>query len=76
MILKANEFKFADAMRAKLSVIVRASPPEGWLRGAVLVSEGKIPYLNFLQIIGAALDTEFEAQLGEYQDNDLRIIRH
>ena len=73
MILKASEFKFADAMRAKFPLIVRASPPEGWPRGAVLVSEGKIPYRNFLQIIGAALDTEFDAQLGEYQDNDPRM---
>ena len=70
MILKASEFKFPDAMRAKFPVIVRASPPEGWPRGAVLVSEGKIPYRNFLQIIGAAPDTGFDAQIGEYQDND------
>jgi hypothetical protein len=74
MILKANEFKFADAMRAKFPVIVRASPPEGWPRGAVMVSEGKIPYRNFLQIISSAPETEFEAQLGEYQDNDPRMI--
>ena len=74
MILKASEFKFPDAMRAKFPVIVRASPPEGWPRGAVLVSEGKIPYRNFLQIIGAAPDTEFEAQLGDYQDNDPGMI--
>jgi hypothetical protein len=74
MILKASEFKFPDAMRAKFPVIVRASPPEGWPRAAVMVSEGKIPYRNFLQIIGSAPDTEFEAQLGEYQDNDPRMI--
>src|SRR6266511_5108095 len=74
MILKASEFKFPDAMRAKFPVIVRASPPEGWPRGAVVVSDGKIPYRNFLQIIGSAPDTEFEAQLGEYQDNDPRMI--
>ena len=74
MILKASEFKFPDAIRAKFPLIVRASPPEGWPRGAVMVSEGKIPYRNFLQIIGAAPDTEFEAQLGEYQDNDPRMI--
>ena len=74
MILKASEFKFPDAMRAKFPVIVRASPPEGWPRGAVMVSKGKIPYRNFLQIIGSAPDTEFEAQLGEYQDNDPRMI--
>src|SRR6266545_6672260 len=74
MILKASEFKFADAMRAKFPLIVRASPPEGWPRGAVMMSEGKIPYRNFLQIIGSAPDTEFEAQIGEYQDNDPRMI--
>jgi len=74
MIFKASEFKFPDAMRAKFPVIVRASPPEGWPRGAVMVSEGKIPYRNFLQIIGAAPDTEFEAQLGECQDNDPRMM--
>jgi hypothetical protein len=74
MILKASEFKFTDAMRAKFPVIVRASPPEGWPRGAVMMSEAKIPYRNFLQIIGSTPDTEFEAQLGEYQDNDPRMI--
>jgi hypothetical protein len=74
MILKASEFKFPDVMRAKFPVIVRASPPEGWPRGVALLSEGKIPYRNFLQIIGAAPDTEFEAQLGEYQDNDPKMI--
>jgi hypothetical protein len=74
MILKANEFKFPDAMHAKFPVIIRASPPEGWPRGVVMVSDGKIPYRNFLQIIGAAPDTGFDAQLGEYQDNDPRMI--
>jgi len=70
MILKGSEFKFSDATRAKFPVIVRASPPEGWPRGAVMVSDDKIPYRNFLQIIGAAPDTGFDAQIGEYQDND------
>jgi len=70
MILKGIEFKFSDATRAKFPVIVRASPPEGWPRGAVMVSDDKIPYRNFLQIIGAAPDTGFDAQIGEYQDND------
>jgi hypothetical protein len=74
MILKASEFKFPDAMRAKFPVIVRASPPEGWSRGMVVVSEGKMPYRNFLQMIGAAPDTEFEAQFGEYHDNDPGMI--
>ena len=74
MILKASEFKFPDVLRAKFPVIVRASPPEGWPRGAVMVSDGKTPYRNFLRIIGAALDTEFEAQFGDYQDNDPRML--
>ena len=74
MILKASEFKFPDAIRAKFHMIVRASPPEGWPRGAVIASEDEMPYRNFLQIIGAAPDTEFEAQIGEYEDNDPRII--
>jgi hypothetical protein len=73
MILKASEFKFPDAMRTKFPVIVRASPPEGWPCGVVMVSDGKIPYRKFLQIIGAAPDTEFEAQFGDYQDNDPRM---
>ena len=40
----------------------------------MLVSEGTGPYRNFLQIIGAAPVTEFEAQIGEYRDNDPRMI--
>ncbi len=39
-----------------------------------MVSDGNIPYRNFLQIIGAALDTEFVAQTDEYPDNDPRMI--
>lgn len=74
MILRASEFKFPDATRAKFPLIVRASPPEGWPRGGVMVSDGKIPYRNFLQIIGATPDMEFEAQLGDYQDNDPRML--
>jgi hypothetical protein len=74
MILKASEFKFPDAMRRMFPLIVRASPPEGWPRGAVMVSEGKMPYRNFLQMIGAAPDTEFEAQIGEYQDDNPRMM--
>ena len=73
MILKASEFKFPDAMRAKFSLIVRASPPEGWSRGTVMLSEGKIPYRNFLQIIGASPESDFDAQIGEYRDNDPRM---
>jgi len=74
MTLKASDFKFPDALRTKFPVIVRASPPEGWPRGGVMVSDGKIPYRNFLQIIGTAPDTEFESQLGEYQNNNPRMI--
>ena len=74
MILKGIEFKFSDATRAKFPVIVRASPPEGGPRGAVMVSDDKIPYRNFLQIIGAAPDTGFDAQIGEYQDNDPGMV--
>jgi len=73
MILKASEFKFPDAMRAKFSLIARASPPEGWSRGTVMLSEGKIPHRNFLQIIGASPESDFDAQIGEYRDNDPRM---
>ena len=73
MILKASEFKFPDTMRVKFPLIVRASPPEGWPRGTVVVSENKIPYRSFLQIIGAAPASEFEAEIGEYHDDDPRI---
>ena len=63
MILKASEFNFPDAVRAKyFPLIVRASPPEGWPRGTVVVSENKVPYRNFLQIIGASPASEFEAE--------------
>jgi hypothetical protein len=74
MILKPSEFKFPDALRAKFPLIVRASPPEGWPRGTITVSENRIPYRIFLRVIGAAPDTEFEAQIGEYQDNDPRMM--
>ena len=74
MILKASEFKFLDAMRAKFSLVVRASPPEGWPRGPVIATENRVPYKNFLQIVGSAPNTDFEIQIGEYQDNDPRII--
>jgi hypothetical protein len=73
MIFRASEFKFPDAMRVKFSLIVRASPPEGWSRGTVMLSEGKIPYRNFLQIIGASPESDFDAQIGEYRDNDPRM---
>jgi hypothetical protein len=74
MLLKASEFHFSDAARAKyFPLVIRASPPEGWARGTVVVSENKIPYRNFLQIIGASLASEFETEIGEYQDNDPRI---
>ena len=73
MIFKASEFKFPDTMRVKFPFIVRASPPEGWPRGTVVVSENKFPYRCFLQIIGASQASEFEAEIGEYQDSDPRI---
>lgn len=33
-----------------------------------------MPYKNFLQIVGSAPNTDFEIQIGEYQDNDPRIM--
>jgi hypothetical protein len=45
MLLKASEFSFPDTVRRKyFPLVIRASPPEGWLRGTVVVSERKIPY--------------------------------
>lgn len=74
MLLKASEFHFPDALRAKyFPLVIRASPPEGWPLGIVVVSETKVPYRNFLQTIGASPATEFEAEIGEYQDRDPRI---
>src|SRR5918996_4175826 len=74
MLLKASEFNFPDIVRRKyFPLIIRASPPEGWPRGTVVVSENKVPYRCFLQTIGASPATEFEAEIGEYQDNDPRI---
>ncbi len=74
MLLKASEFHFPDAVRAKyFPLVIRASPPEGWPRGIVVVSENKLPYRCFLQVIGASPASEFEAEIGDYQDNDPRI---
>src|SRR5215471_6905875 len=74
MRLKASEFHLPDAVRAKyFPLVIRASPPEGWPRGTVVVSENKVPYRCFLQIIGASPASEFEAEIGEYQDSDPRI---
>lgn len=74
MLLKASEFNFSDAVRTNyFPLVIRASPPEGWPRGTVVVSENKVPYRCFLQIIGASPASEFEAEIGEYQDNDPRI---
>jgi hypothetical protein len=74
MLLKASDFHFPDAVRAKyFPLVIRASPPEGWPRGTVVVSENKLPYRCFLQIIGASPATEFEAEIGEYENNDRRI---
>jgi len=73
MLLKASEFHFPDAVRAKyFPLVIRASPPEGWPRGTVVVSKNKLPYRCFLQVIGASPALEFEAELGEYRDNDPR----
>jgi hypothetical protein len=74
MLLKASEFHFPDALRAKyFPLVIRASPPEGWQHGTVVVSENKVPYRCFLQIIGASPASEFETEIGEYRDNDPRI---
>src|ERR671918_1053714 len=74
MLLRASEFSFPDTVRRKyFPLIIRASPPEGWPRGTVVVSENKVPYRCFLQIIGASPASEFEAEIGEYQDNDPRM---
>lgn len=74
MLLKASEFHFPDAMRAKyFPLVIRASPPEGWPRGIVVVSENKLPYRCFLQVIGASPASEFRAEAGDYRDNDPRI---
>src|SRR5499425_3317968 len=74
MLLKAIEFNFPDTVRLKyFPLVIRASPPEGWPRGTVVVSERKVPYRCFLQIIGATPATEFEIEVGEYRDNDPRI---
>jgi hypothetical protein len=74
MLLQASEFHFPDAVREKyFHLIIRASPPEGWPRGTVVVSETKVPYRCFLQIIGASPASEFKAEIGEYQNKDSRI---
>jgi hypothetical protein len=74
MILKASEFNFPDGVRSKyFPLVIRASPPEGWPRGMVVVSENKVPYRCFLQTIGASPASEFEVENREYQDNDPRI---
>jgi hypothetical protein len=74
MLLKASEFNFPDTVRRKyFPLVIRASPPEGWPRGTVIVSESKVPYRCFLQIIGVSPASEFETEIGEYQNSDLRI---
>src|SRR5713226_6150659 len=74
MILKASEVNFPDGVRSKyFPLVIRASPPEGWPRGTVVVSENKIPYRCFLQTVGASPASEFEAQIAGYLDNDPRI---
>ena len=74
MILRASEFNFPEGVRAKyFPLIMRASPPEGWPHGIVVVSENRAPYRCFLQIIGASPAAEFEAEISDYLDNDPRI---
>jgi hypothetical protein len=74
MLLKVSEFNFPDTVRRKyFPLVIRASPPEGWPRGTVVMSESKVPYRCFLQIIGASPAAEFQAEIGEYPDNDARI---
>jgi hypothetical protein len=75
MLLKASDFRFPDAVRAKyFPLVIRALPPEGWPRGTIVVSDNKVPYRNFLQIIGASPATGFETEIGEYRDNDPRMM--
>ncbi len=75
MLLKVSDFNFPDAVQAKyFPVVIRSSPPEGWPRGTVVVSENKVPYKCFLQTIGASPATEFETEIGEYPDNDHRLV--
>jgi hypothetical protein len=74
MLLRASEFHLPDPVRGKyFPLVIRASPPEGWPRGIIVMSENKVPYRRFLQIIGASPASEFEAEVGEYQDSDPRI---
>jgi hypothetical protein len=74
MLLRASEFNFPDSVRRKyLPLVIRASPPEGWPRGTVIVSKSKVPYRHFLQIVGPSPASEFEAEIGEYHDSDPRI---
>jgi hypothetical protein len=71
MLLKASEFNFPDALRTRyFALVIRASPPEGWPRGTVVVNGHRVPYRSFLQLVGASPATEFEVELGEYRDND------
>ena len=74
MLLKAGDLRFPDTVRCKyFPLVIRASPPEGWPRGAVIVSESKVPYRCFLQIVGTSPASEFEAEISEYHDSDPRI---
>ena len=47
-------------MRVKFPLIVRASPPEGWSRGTVMVSENKVPYRTFCKLSVHHQSREFE----------------
>jgi hypothetical protein len=74
MLLKASDFHFPDAVRAKyFPLVIRGSPPEGWPRRTIMMSENKVPYRCFLQVIGTSPASEFEAEVGEYRDNDPKM---
>ncbi len=75
MILKAAEFRFPESVRLKyFPVVMRCSPPSGWSEGMVVMTEEKLPYRGFLQLIGASPKAEFKAEIGEYRDGDLRVL--
>lgn len=75
MIVKAAEFHFPESVRIKyFSVVMRAAPPEGWPEGTVVMTEGRLPYKSFLQVIGASPKAEFRTEVGGYPDGDPRTL--
>jgi hypothetical protein len=75
MIVKAAEFHFPESVRIKyFPVVMRVAPPEGWPEGTIVMTEGKLPYKSFLQVIGASPKAEFRAEVGEYSDGDPRAL--